>query len=65
MVIEIIQREIPTRGVGYIILRDCPEERLGEALGKGMEKLKKAGAKQVWPRDSKAARSSARPSPWR
>ena len=29
MVIEIIQREIPTRGVGYIILRDCPEERLG------------------------------------
>lgn len=48
MVIEIIQREIPTRGIGYIILRDCPEERLGEALGKGMEKLKKAGAKQVW-----------------
>lgn len=47
MVIEIIQREIPTRGVGYIILRDCPEERLGEALGKGMEKLKKAGAKTV------------------
>ena len=47
MVIEIIQREIPTRGVGYIILRDCPEERLGEALGKGMEKLKKAGAQTV------------------
>ena len=47
MVIEIIQREIPTHGVGYIILRDCPEERLGEALGKGMEKLKKAGAKTV------------------
>ncbi len=48
MVIEIIQREGPTRGIGYIILRDCPEERLGEALGKGMEKLKRAGAKQVW-----------------
>ena len=48
MVLEIIQREIPTRGIGYIILRDCPEDRLGEALGKGMEKLKKAGAKQVW-----------------
>lgn len=48
MVIEIIQREIPVKGVGYIILRDCPEDRLGEALGKGMEKLKKAGAKQVW-----------------
>lgn len=47
MVIEIIQREIPTRGIGYIILRDCPEERLGEALGKGMEKLKKAGARTV------------------
>ena len=47
MVIEIIQREIPTRGIGYIILRDCPEERLGEALGKGMEKLKKAGAQTV------------------
>ena len=48
MVLEVIQREIPTRGIGYVILRDCPEERLGEALGKGMEKLKKAGAKQVW-----------------
>lgn len=48
MVIEIIQREIPTRGIGYIILRDCPEDRLGEALGKGMEKLKKAGARAVW-----------------
>ncbi len=47
MVIEIIQREIPSRGIGYIILRDCPEERLGEALNKGMEKLKKAGAKTV------------------
>ena len=47
MVIEIIQREIPARGVGYIILRDCPEERLGEALGKGMEKLKRAGAQTV------------------
>jgi len=48
MVLEMIQREIAVRGVGYIILRDCPEERLGEALGKGMEKLKKAGARQVW-----------------
>ncbi len=47
MVVEIIQREVPTRGIGYIILRDCPEERLGEALGRGMEKLKKAGAKSV------------------
>lgn len=47
MVVEIIQREVPTRGIGYIILRDCPEERLGEALGKGMEKMKKAGARTV------------------
>ena len=47
MVIEIIQREIAARGIGYIILRDCPEDRLGEALGKGMEKLKKAGAQTV------------------
>lgn len=48
MVIEIMQREIATRGIGYIVLRDCPEDRLGEALGKGMEKLKKSGARQVW-----------------
>ncbi|BDF67104.1 hypothetical protein CE91St43_10760 [Oscillospiraceae bacterium] len=48
MVLEVIQREVPTRGIGYLILRDCPEDRLGEALGKGMEKLKKTGAKQVW-----------------
>jgi len=48
MVLEIIQREIPVKGIGYLILRDCPEERLGEALGKGMEKLKKAGAQRVW-----------------
>ena len=48
MVLEIMQREIATRGVGYIILRDCPEDRLGEALGKGMEKLNKSGAKTVW-----------------
>jgi len=48
MVLEIIQKEIPVRGIGYIILRDCPEDRLGEALGKGMERLKKAGAKAVW-----------------
>ena len=47
MVIEIIQKEIATRGIGYIILRDCPEDRLGEALGKGMEKLKRAGAQTV------------------
>lgn len=47
MVLEVIQKEVPARGIGYLILRDCPEERLGEALGKGMEKLKKAGAKQV------------------
>lgn len=48
MVIEIIQREIATRGVGYLILRDCPEDRLDEGLKKGMERLKKAGAKTVW-----------------
>lgn len=48
MVIEIVQREIPTRGVGYVILRDCPEERLGEALDRAMKTLKKAGAKTVW-----------------
>lgn len=47
MVIEVIQREVALRGTGYLILRDCPEERLGEALSKGMEKLKKAGAKRV------------------
>jgi len=47
MVLEIIQKEVPARGVGYLILRDCPEEQLGDALGKGMEKLKKAGAKRV------------------
>lgn len=47
MVIEIIQREILTRGIGYIILRDCPEDRLAEGLGRGMEKLKKAGAQTV------------------
>lgn len=48
MVLEIIQREIATKGIGYLILRDCPEDRLGEGLGKGMEKLKKSGAKAVW-----------------
>lgn len=48
MVIEIIQREIPTRGIGYLILRDCPEDRLDDGLKKGMERLKKAGAKTVW-----------------
>ena len=48
MVLEVIQREVSTRGIGYLVLRDCPEDRLGEALGKGMERLKKAGARQVW-----------------
>ncbi len=48
MVLEIIQREIATKGIGYLILRDCPEDRLGEGLSKGMEKLKKSGAKSVW-----------------
>lgn len=48
MVLEVLQREIATKGIGYLILRDCPEDRLGEALGKGMEKLKKSGAKTVW-----------------
>lgn len=47
MVVEIIQREISAKGIGYVILRDCPEDRLGEALGRGMEKLKKAGAQRV------------------
>lgn len=48
MVIEIIQREIPVKGIGYLILRDCPEDRLDDGLKKGMERLKKAGAKNVW-----------------
>lgn len=48
MVLEIIQKEIPAKGVGYLIIRDCPEERQSEALNKGMERLKKAGAKTVW-----------------
>lgn len=48
MVLEVIQREIATKGIGYLILRDCPEDRLGEALSKGMEKLKHSGAKTVW-----------------
>ncbi len=48
MVIEIIQKEIATKGLGYIILRDCPEDRLDDGLKKGMERLKKAGAKHVW-----------------
>lgn len=39
MVIEIIQREIAPKGVGYLILRDCPEDRLDEGLKKGMERL--------------------------
>lgn len=47
MVLEVIQREVPGRGIAYLILRDCPEERLGEALSKGMEKLKKAGSPRV------------------
>lgn len=47
MVIEIIQREIAPKGIGYLILRDCPEDRLDEGLKKGMERLKKAGAKTV------------------
>lgn len=47
MVIEIMQRDTAVTGIGYIILRDCPEDRLGEALGKGMERLKKAGARTV------------------
>jgi len=47
MVLEVIQREVPIRGIGYLILRDCPEDRLGDALNRGMEKLKKAGAKSV------------------
>ena len=47
MVVEIMQRDTAVTGIGYIILRDCPEDRLGEALGKGMERLKKAGAKTV------------------
>ena len=48
MVIEIMQREIPVKGIGYLILRDCPEDRLDDGLKKGMERLKKAGAKKVW-----------------
>lgn len=48
MVLEVIQRDVAVKGIGYLILRDCPEDRLGEALGKGMEKLKRAGAKTVW-----------------
>lgn len=48
MVLEVIQREVAVKGIGYLILRDCPEDRLGEALSKGMERLKKAGAKTVW-----------------
>ncbi len=48
MVLEVIQRDVAVKGTGYLILRDCPEDRLGEALSKGMEKLKRSGAKTVW-----------------
>lgn len=47
MVLEVVQKEVPASGVGYIILRDCPEERIGEALGRGMDKLKRSNAARV------------------
>ena len=63
MVIEIIQREIPTRGVGYLILRDCPEDRLAEGLKKGMERLKRLGPTRFWLPPSPRG-SPSTPAPW-
>jgi len=48
MVLEIVQREIPLCGTGYLILRDCPEDRLSEGIGRGMERLKRSGAKRIF-----------------
>ena len=46
-VYELVTREIAAKGVGYLLLRRCAPQALGETLARGREELLAAGASEL------------------
>ena len=44
---EVITREIAAKGAGYLLLRRCPLQELGETLARGRAGLLAAGGAEV------------------
>ena len=45
---EVITREIAAKGAGYLLLRRCPPQELGETLARGRAELLAAGAAELY-----------------
>lgn len=45
---EVITREIAAKGAGYLRLRRCPPQELGETLARGQAELLAAGAAELY-----------------
>jgi len=45
--LERITAEIPWKGIGYLIVRECPAEELPQALEQGVDELRAAGAEEI------------------
>lgn len=45
---EVITREIAAKGAGYLLLRRCPPQELGETLARGQAELLAAGAAELY-----------------
>lgn len=67
VVVERVEKEIPYRGKGYLILRQCPPEELEAVLDREAAALFSLGAKQVYVSsgDSDAAFRGGMLGPWR
>ena len=47
-VYELVTREIAAKGAGYLLLRRCPPQELGETLARGRAELLAAGAAELY-----------------
>ncbi len=56
---EVITREIAAKGAGYLLLRRCPPQELGETLARGRAELLAATPPAPWTRG--AGRASGCP----
>lgn len=45
---QLITAEIPYKGIGYLFIRECPAAELAGAMAESVDKLRAAGAKQVF-----------------
>lgn len=48
MELECITAEIPWKGIGYLVVRQCPADELAQALKQGVDALRAAGAREIF-----------------